>query len=70
LGSNPADPEGISGKITYFSREKMERLYGSFDAYLKQFTGYTQKQATEGWVTEKDGQKMIRWAAAAEHKLL
>jgi hypothetical protein len=70
LGSNPADPEGISGKITYFSREKMERLYGSFDTYLKKFIDYTQKQVVEGWVTEKDGKKMIQWAVDAEHKLL
>jgi hypothetical protein len=68
-GSNPKDPEGISGKITYFSAQKVEQLYGSFDAYLEKFTKYTQMHIDEGWVTEKDGKKMIQWAAAARHKL-
>lgn len=68
-GSNPQDPEGISGKITYFSAQKVEKLYGSFHAYLEIFTKYTQMQVAEGWVTEKDGRKMIQWAADAEHKL-
>jgi hypothetical protein len=70
MGSNPADPEGISGKITYFSWEKMEQLYSSFDTYLEKFTGYTQKQIADGWITEKDGTKMLQWARDARHKLI
>jgi hypothetical protein len=69
-GNTPRDSEGISGTITYFSVKKMKRLYGSFDAYLEKFTRYAYGQIEEGWVTEKDGKKMIQWASGARRRLL
>jgi hypothetical protein len=68
-GCHPDDPEGISGKIEYFSRAKFKSLYGSFSAYLGYFSEYAKKQCAEGWITESSVQKMIDWAHGVEKKL-
>lgn len=36
VASNPEDPEGICGKMTYFTRNEVEEKYGSVEEYQKQ----------------------------------
>lgn len=62
IASNPDDPEGICGRMTYFSKEKMEQIYGTADEYLHKFADAVKKQVEEKWVSETDGDKMIEWA--------
>jgi hypothetical protein len=69
VASNPDDPEGISGTMTYFTREKFNTLYSSFENYLERFTAYTKKQAAEGWITGEDSEKVIAWAHQVKNKL-
>lgn len=69
VASNPQDPEGICGAMTYFSREKVEELYGSTEGYLKKFAEYTDAQAAEGWLTRTDAEKMKEWSKEAVKKL-
>jgi hypothetical protein len=55
--------------MTYFTREKFNGLYGSFENYLNQFTGYTEKQVASGWITGEDGEKIINWARQVKNRL-
>ena len=70
VASNPEDPEGICGAMTYFSREKVEELYGGVDGYLERFAEYTDRQAAEGWLTKTDAEKMKEWSRKAARKYL
>lgn len=70
VASNPEDPEGICGAMTYFSREKVEKLYGSVEGYLERFAEYTDTQAAEGWLTKTDAEKMKEWSREAVRKHL
>lgn len=70
VASNPEDPEGICGAMTYFSREKVEELYGGVDGYLERFAEYTDRQAAEGWLTKTDAEKMKEWSKKAARKYL
>ncbi|MFT3982397.1 MAG: alpha/beta hydrolase domain-containing protein [Lachnospiraceae bacterium] len=69
LASNPEDPEGICGKITYFSRNQFKMLYGSEASYLEKFKEYVEAQVKEGWISDTDGQKMIAWSQAGIRKI-
>ena len=44
VASNPDDPEGICGKMTYFSGEEFMRRYGSPEEYLRQFGDCVEQQ--------------------------
>ena len=70
VASNPEDPEGICGKMTYFTKETFLSLYGSFDAYLEQFKNYTMRQKEEGWIDGKSAEKMIAWSKKAIEKIV
>ncbi|MDO5538786.1 MAG: alpha/beta hydrolase domain-containing protein [Eubacteriales bacterium] len=69
VASNPEDPEGICGVMTYFSREKVEELYGSAENYLQKFADYTDAQQREGWITETDAGKLKEWSREAVKKI-
>lgn len=69
VASNPEDPEGICGAMTYFSKEKVEELYGSTEGYLKKFAEYSDTQAEKGWLTRRDAEKMKEWSKEAVEKL-
>ena len=56
--------------MTYFSREKVEELYGGVDGYLERFAEYTDRQAAEGWLTKTDAEKMKEWSRKAARKYL
>ena len=62
IASNPDDPEGICGKMTYFTKTHLKELYNSREEYIERFTEYVSKQAEEHWISESDGKKMIEWA--------
>ena len=68
VACNPDDPEGISGKMTYFSKEKFIRLYQTKENYLKTFAAYVDRQREDGWVDSIDAQKMKAWAENAVQK--
>lgn len=70
VASNPEDPEGICGAMTYFSKEKVEELYGSIEGYLEKFSRYTDEQTMEGWLTKTDADKMKEWSKETVKKLL
>ena len=62
IASNPDDPEGICGKMCFFPKDKVCRMYGSIDCYLERFEEYTQYQMEHGWISTTDGKKMIEWS--------
>lgn len=62
ISSTPDHPEGISGKMKYFSKEKIENLYGSVEKYLEKFKEYTLTQLKEGWISKTDAERMIQWS--------
>ncbi len=70
IASNPEDPEGISGKLNYFSKETFLSLYGTKENYLKKFEEYTLSQEAEGWIDHSDARKMISWSRQAADKIL
>lgn len=70
IASNPDDPEGISGKIIYFSKEKFLSLYGSAQYYLHKFASYTDAQVQDGWISTTDACKMKAWSEEAVRKVL
>lgn len=65
ISSTPDHPEGISGKMKYFSKEKVENLYGYEENYLEKFKEYTLTQIKEGWISKTDAERMIQWSKDA-----
>ena len=65
VASNPDDPEGICGKMTYFSEEEFMRRYGSLEEYLRLFEDCVEQQVSQKWISRTDGEKMKAWAAEA-----
>ncbi len=62
---NPDDPEGICGRMTYFTPEQMRKLYGDVQTYRQKFAAYVQRQVSEGWLCEADAGRMISWSVQA-----
>ncbi|MDD3413776.1 MAG: alpha/beta hydrolase domain-containing protein [Lachnospiraceae bacterium] len=69
VASNPEDPEGICGKMKYFTLQEVEKRYGSVDEYLQLFAKETHQQIEDGWISQTDGMKMIKWSKEAVKKL-
>jgi hypothetical protein len=69
VASNPEDPEGICGKMTYFTRQQFGQRYGTTEWYWRQFEEYTHRQAKEGWIDADAAAAMIRWSREAVHHL-
>lgn len=69
VASNPRDPEGICGAMTYFSESQVRELYGSFEGYLERFAAYVEEQVREGWLSTTDGEKMKEWSRQAVKKV-
>lgn len=69
IASNPEDPEGICGVMTYFSKDKAIQLYGSENAYIEAFAKYVDKQQQDGWLTITDAKKMKVWSIEAAKKV-
>lgn len=69
IASTPDHPEGISGKMKYFPREKVVSLYGSIENYLNKFREYTVAQQNDGWISKTDAERMIQWSKDAINKL-
>ena len=69
VASNPDDPEGICGKMEYFTLEMVEKLYGSEESYLSKFREYTVNQQKEGWLSKTDANKLISWSEKAIKRL-
>jgi len=70
IASNPDDPEGISGKMIYFSKEKFYHLYHTKENYIDKFAAYVDRQVLEGWISPTDGKKMKLWSCQAVAKVL
>lgn len=70
IACNPDDPEGISGKMIYFTKEKFLDLYQTKDNYLKLFSDYTDDQIQKGWISSTDGEKIKMWSVKAVNKIL
>ena len=62
IACNPDDPEGICGRMTYFTKETFLSLYGSREAYLSQFDSSVDKQVEAHWLTPADAAEMKEWA--------
>lgn len=69
VACNPDDPEGICGKMSYFTRKQMEEIYGSEQIYLKEFAEYVDQQQKENWITGTDAEQMKEWSLQAVKKL-
>jgi hypothetical protein len=69
IACNPEDPEGICGKMEYFTKEEFEKRYETKENYLRLFADKTEQQVKEGWISEDDGAKMIDWSQKAVKKL-
>lgn len=65
IACNSENPEGISGKMKYFSSEEAHNAYGSADNYLNLFAHKVLVQEKEGWISHTDGLKMIQWSQKA-----
>lgn len=70
VASNPDDPEGICGKMTYFSVGELKHRYGSVREYLMCFSKCVEEQQSQGWISETDGKKMIDWSLETVKKIL
>ena len=51
-----------NGTMTFFDKDKINEIYGSFDDYLKKFTEVATLQLKEKDITESDYNRMINWA--------
>ncbi len=69
VASNPEDPEGICGKMKYFTKRQFEARYGTAEMYLSQFAEYAERQAKEGWVDSTAAAAMIGWSREAVRRL-
>ncbi|MBM6684958.1 hypothetical protein H9X90_07040 [Faecalicatena contorta] len=69
MACNPDNPEGISGKIEYFSRERAEELYGTQENYLEMFNKQLDQQVKEGWLPEMFEEDMKKWAKTKAEKI-
>lgn len=69
IACNPDDPEGICGKMEYFTHEQFSSLYGTTQKYLELFSTYTDRQVCEHWISRTDGEKMKAWSRQAVNKL-
>ena len=59
---NPDDPEGICGRMEYFSKEKFLGLYGSREAYLARFDACVDAQVNGHWLSATNGENLKAWA--------
>ena len=55
-------PGSTNGKMEFFSKEKMQEIYGSFENYLEKFKEVAKAQVKEGLLTENDAKRAIDWA--------
>ena len=62
IACNPDDPEGICGRMTYFTKETFLSLYGSRETYLSQFDSSVDKQVEAHWLTPANAAEMKAWA--------
>ena len=62
IACNPDDPEGICGRMTYFTKEKFLSLYGSRETYLSQFDSCVDEQLKAHWLTPTNAAEMKEWA--------
>lgn len=69
IASNPDDPEGICGKMIYFTLAQVEKLYGTPDHYIELFEHAVRTQVDDGWISETDGRRMCEWSLRAIQKL-
>lgn len=69
VASNPDDPEGICGKMTYFSAEQVRKLYGTPARYLELFRRAVKTQVDTGWISAENGENMCEWSLRASGKL-
>jgi len=67
---NPDDPEGICGKMRYFTKEEFDSLYSSKEEYLQKFAAYTEKQKDNHWLDDASAEKMIEWSKKAVERVL
>lgn len=70
IASNSDDPEGISGKMIYFSKEKFIQLYQTKKNYLRNFADYVDAQVQDGWISKTSAEKMKSWSERAVIKVL
>lgn len=71
-----ADPEqinrqvgNVNGSMTYFDKDKLNKLYESKADYLEKFEASVRSQETEGWLIPEDAERMITWAKEQSEKL-
>ncbi len=69
IACNPDDPEGICGRMEYFTKEQFEAKYGTTEVYLEEFAAYVDRQVKDHWISEIDGGKMKDWSKEAVTKL-
>ena len=69
IACNPDDPEGICGKMEYFTREQFSSIYGTTQKYMELFSTYTDRQVREHWISRTDGEKMKAWSRQAVNRL-
>lgn len=69
IASNPDDPEGICGKIVYFTEDQFRKLYGTPEHYAELFDRAVESQIAGGWISESDVTRMCRWSREAVQKL-
>lgn len=51
--------DNIAGIVRRFSVDKMKALYGTKEAYIRQFTEYANRQCENGWLCQADVERMI-----------
>lgn len=69
IASNPDDPEGICGEMTYFTAEQVKKLYGTPEHYIELFQQAVRVQVNDGWVSKESGEWMCSWCSHAAAKL-
>lgn len=51
-----------NGTMTFFTKDKMDELYGSLENYLAKFEENLNKQVEEGFVSVNDAKRAMAWA--------
>jgi hypothetical protein len=62
IACNDEDPEKISGRMSFISKDRFLKTYGSTENYIRKFTEATEQFCADGWISKTDAAKMIRWA--------
>lgn len=59
----------VNGSMKYFSKEKLQALYGDAETYFSKFEESVNKQVNEGWLLEADAERMIEWSKKQANRL-